>query len=115
MRWKSANERVSIASLHRAHTDAPVRLRVVRAHDRTVAAATDLKRAGGRDAAVVIVDYDPGWPDSFQTERARIEPLLDIEVHHIGSTAVPGLAAKPIIDMMALVDWNGRASANSLI
>lgn len=63
-----------------------------------------MKRAGGRDAAVVIVDYDRRWPDSFQAERARIEPLLGVEVHHIGSTAVPGLAAKPIIDMMARVD-----------
>lgn len=104
MRRESANERVAIASLHRAHGSACKTSRVVRAHDRIVAAATDLKRAGGRDAAVVIVDCDPGWPDSFQTERTRIEPLLDSEVHHIGSTAVRGLAAKPIIDMMALVD-----------
>jgi GrpB-like predicted nucleotidyltransferase (UPF0157 family) len=63
----------------------------------------DLRRSGGRDAAVLIVDYDPAWPSAYEIERARIESLLSVEVHHIGSTAVPGLAAKPIIDMMTLI------------
>ena len=52
---------------------------------------------------VVIVDYDDTWPEMFEAEKTRIleacgEWLVDIE--HIGSTSVPGLAAKPIIDMM---------------
>ncbi len=53
---------------------------------------------------VEIVDYDPAWPDMFERESARIavalgDALLGIE--HVGSTAVPGLGAKPIIDIMA--------------
>jgi GrpB-like predicted nucleotidyltransferase (UPF0157 family) len=68
------------------------------------AAAEDLARAGVRDAAVQIVEYDPAWPAAFEAERERLAPLLKgVEIHHFGSTAVPGLAAKPVIDMIALV------------
>jgi GrpB-like predicted nucleotidyltransferase (UPF0157 family) len=53
----------------------------------------------------IVVPYDPEWPRRFEAERARLEkvlsPWLQAGIHHIGSTAVPGLAAKPIIDMMA--------------
>ena len=52
---------------------------------------------------VVIVDYDPAWPQRFADEAARVAPIVGADVHHIGSTAVPGLAAKPVIDLMALV------------
>jgi GrpB-like predicted nucleotidyltransferase (UPF0157 family) len=53
---------------------------------------------------VQIAEYDAAWPASFEAERSRIAPLLDgADIHHIGSTAVPGLAAKPVIDMIALV------------
>ena len=49
--------------------------------------------------------YDPEWPRRFEAERARLEaalaPWLEQGIHHIGSTSVPGLAAKPIIDMLA--------------
>ncbi|HEX3392864.1 MAG TPA: bifunctional GrpB family protein/GNAT family N-acetyltransferase [Solirubrobacteraceae bacterium] len=68
------------------------------------AAAEDLARAGAHDAVVQIVEYDPAWPAAFQAERERLAPLLKgVEIHHFGSTAVPGLAAKPVIDMIALV------------
>jgi GrpB-like predicted nucleotidyltransferase (UPF0157 family) len=54
---------------------------------------------------IVVVPYDPEWPRRFTEERellARVlEPWLEGGIHHVGSTAVPGLAAKPIIDMMA--------------
>jgi GrpB-like predicted nucleotidyltransferase (UPF0157 family) len=67
------------------------------------AAGEDLARAGGVDAPVEIVEYDAAWPDSFEAERKRIAPLLEgAKIHHVGSTAVPGLAAKPVIDMIAL-------------
>jgi GrpB-like predicted nucleotidyltransferase (UPF0157 family) len=53
----------------------------------------------------VAVPYDPDWPRRFEEERARLEealaPWLEGGIHHIGSTAVPGLAAKPILDMLA--------------
>jgi GrpB-like predicted nucleotidyltransferase (UPF0157 family) len=73
--------------------------------ERRRAAAQDLARAGEREASVEIVEYDPAWPVAFNAERERIGPLLSgAEIHHFGSTAVPGLAAKPVIDMIALVD-----------
>ena len=69
------------------------------------AAARDLARTGGPNAPVEIVEYDPAWPALFEAERDRLLPLLPgAEVHHIGSTAVPGMPAKPVIDLMALVD-----------
>ena len=55
---------------------------------------------------VEIVPYDPEWPAQFEAEKRRIEGVLGdlaIEVHHMGSTAIPGLAAKPIIDIMIVV------------
>ena len=55
---------------------------------------------------VVISDYDPAWPEEFRREAAAIARILGdnlTAIHHIGSTAVPGLAAKPIIDIMPVV------------
>lgn len=74
--------------------------------DRRIAALEDLVSAGGRNAAVEIVEYDPAWPTAYRVERERLAPLLPagVRLHHFGSTAVPGLAAKPVIDMIALVD-----------
>ena len=55
--------------------------------------------------SITVVAYDPDWPARFEQERALLEavlaPWLDGGLHHIGSTSVPGLAAKPIVDMMA--------------
>ena len=65
----------------------------------------DLARAGVRDGRVELVAYDPAWPALYETERERLAPLFEaLEIHHIGSTAVPGLLAKPIVDIVALVD-----------
>ncbi|MBN1826563.1 MAG: GrpB family protein [Candidatus Eisenbacteria bacterium] len=50
-----------------------------------------------------VVPYDPSWQAAFAAERELLAPLfadLDPVIHHIGSTAVPGLAAKPIIDVL---------------
>jgi GrpB-like predicted nucleotidyltransferase (UPF0157 family) len=55
---------------------------------------------------IVVVDYDEEWPRRFEKLRARIWPVLSdvaIRIEHVGSTAVPGLAAKPIIDMTVVV------------
>jgi GrpB-like predicted nucleotidyltransferase (UPF0157 family) len=58
-----------------------------------------------RNAPVEIVGYDPRWPALFEEERERLRPLLaGAEIHHIGSTAIPGMPAKPVIDIMALVE-----------
>jgi GrpB-like predicted nucleotidyltransferase (UPF0157 family) len=52
---------------------------------------------------IVIADYDESWPSMYEDERARIEEAIGewlADIQHVGSTAVPGLAAKPIIDIM---------------
>lgn len=57
-------------------------------------------------AKVIVVDYDPSWPDTFEHLRAGIWPhIRDVAtaVEHVGSTSVPGLAAKPVIDMTVVV------------
>lgn len=54
-----------------------------------------------------LADYDPQWPVMFERERQQIEAVMGetmIEIEHIGSTSVPGLCAKPIIDLLMLVD-----------
>ena len=54
--------------------------------------------------SVVVVDYDPRWPRLFELESQKVASALGdpvVAVEHIGSTAVPSLAAKPIIDMLA--------------
>ena len=60
------------------------------------------------DAPVEIVAADAGWADRFEEERALLArvlgPWLAGPIEHIGSTAVPGLAAKPVIDVMAPVE-----------
>jgi GrpB-like predicted nucleotidyltransferase (UPF0157 family) len=68
------------------------------------AAAEDLAASDQSDAPVEVVEYDPAWPRRFAEERDRLAPLLPgAEIHHFGSTAVPSLAAKPVIDIIALV------------
>lgn len=72
--------------------------------ERRCASAVDLARSGGRDARLEIAEYDNSWPARYRAEAKRLaEIVTDLAFHHIGSTAVPGLPAKPIIDMMAVV------------
>ncbi|MFW6201734.1 MAG: GrpB family protein [Gemmatimonadota bacterium] len=58
-----------------------------------------------RDEPIHLAAYDPTWPRRFAEERALLEPVLRPwlagPIEHVGSTAVPGLPAKPIIDIMA--------------
>jgi GrpB-like predicted nucleotidyltransferase (UPF0157 family) len=62
--------------------------------------------------SLLIADYDPRWPQMFEDEKARIFAAIGDwvdEVEHCGSTAVPGLAAKPVIDIYAgLRSWDDR-------
>jgi GrpB-like predicted nucleotidyltransferase (UPF0157 family) len=60
----------------------------------------------GRTRAITVVDYDPSWPRTFAAFKARIWPVVRdvaLAVEHVGSTAVPGLAAKPVIDIDVVV------------
>jgi len=77
----------------------------MRLQDRGGAAARELAPTGANDGPIQIADYEPSWPASFIAEARRLAPLLPgVRIHHIGSTAVPGLAGKAVIDMIALVD-----------
>lgn len=66
------------------------------------------------EAPVEIVAYDPAWIERFDAERALLEGALRRwlagPIEHIGSTAVPGLAAKPVIDIMFPVESLGRST-----
>lgn len=56
---------------------------------------------------IVLVDHDPQWQTQFVREAARIRSILGdraLAIEHVGSTSVPGLAAKPIIDMLLIVE-----------
>lgn len=71
----------------------------------------ELKR---HDAPVTLVDYDPQWPRLYEREERRIRAALGdkvIRIEHTGSTSVPGLAAKPIIDIVLVVPDSADESA----
>lgn len=58
------------------------------------------------NAPIQLVDYDPRWPQQFAREAERIRAALGskaLQIEHVGSTSVPGLCAKPIIDMLLIV------------
>jgi GrpB-like predicted nucleotidyltransferase (UPF0157 family) len=64
---------------------------------------TEPPRLNGK---IQLVDYDPAWPGLFRQEADRIRAVLGgrvVQLEHIGSTSVPGLAAKPIIDILLVV------------
>jgi len=67
---------------------------------------------------VRIVPYDPAWPALFVAEARRLREALDLDlvlgIEHFGSTAVPGLAAKPIIDILIAVGLLARAKAATI-
>lgn len=71
---------------------------------------------------ITVVDYDPRWPLLYAKERGAIASVLKencLALWHIGSTAVPGLAARPVIDMLAAVrspeDVDGLAGQFALL
>jgi GrpB-like predicted nucleotidyltransferase (UPF0157 family) len=68
-----------------------------------------------REDPIVIVDHRPEWAAEFDREAARLGsvmgPVLVRPIEHIGSTAIPGLAAKPIVDMVAVVDDIDRVAS----
>ena len=66
---------------------------------------------------IVVVPHENHWSEKFQMEAKRLKSVMPetVKIHHIGSTSVPGLAAKPIIDMIMEVEsiervdrWNER-------
>ena len=67
---------------------------------------TEIKSIGLKRGTVKVVDNNPNWPQEFEAEKQRlIDTFGDkiVAVEHIGSTSILGLAAKPIIDIVAAV------------
>jgi len=66
------------------------------------------------DGPITLAEYDPGWPRLFEREAERIRGVLGgraLLVEHAGSTSVPGLAAKPVIDIvLAVADSSDETS-----
>jgi GrpB-like predicted nucleotidyltransferase (UPF0157 family) len=63
---------------------------------------------------ITVVPYDPHWPDLFRAEANELAEILGEEmvaIHHIGSTAIPGIHAKPIIDILVEVEDIERIDA----
>lgn len=59
------------------------------------------------NASIIIAQYDSSWPELFELEANRIRSVLGgkaLQIEHVGSTSVPGLCAKPIIDMLLVVE-----------
>lgn len=61
-----------------------------------------------KDQSIYLVPYDSSWPEKFQKEKELIEKTIREYItggiHHVGSTAIPGLSAKPIIDILVGVE-----------
>lgn len=72
------------------------------------------------DKPINLVEYDPEWPALYAREETRIRSILGdrvVAIHHTGSTSVPGLAAKPVIDITLVVpdSSNEAAYADDLV
>ena len=68
----------------------------------------------GPDRKISIADYDPRWPELFRREADRIFAALGervLRLEHTGSTSVPGLAAKPIVDITLVVADSANEAA----
>ncbi len=68
---------------------------------------------GLRAGQVRLVPYDPAWPAAYEREAARLRQGLGaraLAIAHIGSTAVPGLPAKPLLDVMVAISSLGSTS-----
>lgn len=79
-----------------------------------------IRLRAGLDEQIRLAPYDPSWPDRFAEEQAALDEAIGGwatgGIHHVGSTAVPGLGAKPIIDILVGVDSleTSRACFDSL-
>jgi GrpB-like predicted nucleotidyltransferase (UPF0157 family) len=87
---------------------APARLEVTitpgRAEGRLTSWWVNIRDGNSQVTGVELVEYDPTWPAEFERKRAELQATLGdlvVAIHHGGSTAVPGLAAKPVIDIWA--------------
>jgi GrpB-like predicted nucleotidyltransferase (UPF0157 family) len=105
---------------HARRTGYLVRLLLRRAPRRTTTQMTneatwdDVLIGGIEKREIVIVEYDPRWPEKFQKHAEILSGALGnkaLAIEHVGSTSVPMLAAKPIIDIIVLVEDSGDEAA----
>lgn len=81
--------------------------------DAEIAAAT-IGELKPHPASIQLADYDSAWPTLFQREAQRIREALGgsvLQLEHVGSTSVPGLAAKPLIDIVLVVEDSSNEPA----
>jgi len=74
----------------------------------------DVLIGGIEKREIVIVDYDPRWPEQFQKHAGMLKQALGskaLAIEHVGSTSVPMLAAKPIIDILVVVEDSADEAA----
>jgi GrpB-like predicted nucleotidyltransferase (UPF0157 family) len=74
-----------------------------------------MEKYGG--GSIVVCDYDPDWPILFEQESGKIKQALGsfaLAIEHVGSTAVPGLPSKPIIDLLVGVPSLADAHQRSI-
>jgi len=66
------------------------------------------RKASKTDKRILgVVSYNPNWKEMYKEESEKIKNILDdiiIDIHHIGSTAIPGIKAKPVIDILVEVE-----------
>ena len=75
------------------------------------------RQSSPNDPPIEVVPYNPQWPEQFSQEANHIRSALGVNcvtLHHIGSTSVPGLAAKPTIDMVGVVKDILKVDADAL-
>lgn len=61
---------------------------------------------------IMVVSYDPEWPHIFERESSKIKAAMGsncMVIYHVGSTSVPDLSAKPVIDMIGVVKYPEKA------
>ena len=66
------------------------------------------------NAPITLVEYDSSWPELFEQESNRIHSVLGskaLQIEHVGSTSIPGLCAKPIIDILLVVKDSADGSS----
>ncbi|WP_068470570.1 GrpB family protein [Candidatus Protochlamydia phocaeensis] len=63
---------------------------------------------------IIVIPYCSDWPISFEREASQIKEVLGsncLNLYHVGSTSVPGLSAKPVIDIIGVVENPTEAKA----
>jgi len=104
VRWlqRGVAARLDLVILDHVHETVLRRLQKLRALGKTASAESEKCALGVHNSGVHLVTHDSGWPEMFREEASSLQREFDghkYEIYHIGSTSIPGLAAKPIIDI----------------